>query len=96
VHPSMLAFILFYGLDWVATVPPTMALCRNVFGERGPIAFGWVFASHQLGAAAAAVGAGVIRDQLGTYDLAWYVAGALCVVAASFCVAIRYRPTPAP
>jgi predicted MFS family arabinose efflux permease len=72
-----------------------MALCRNAFGERGPIVFGWVFASHQLGAAAAAVGAGVVRDQLGTYDLAWYVAGALCVVAASFCVAIRYRHTPA-
>jgi predicted MFS family arabinose efflux permease len=96
VHPSMLAFILFYGLDWVATVPPTMALCRNAFGERGPIVFGWVFASHQLGAAAAAVGAGMVRDELGTYDLAWYVAGALCVVAASFCVAIRYRPDRAP
>jgi predicted MFS family arabinose efflux permease len=95
VHPSMLAFILFYGLDWVATVPPTMALCRNAFGERGPIVFGWVFASHQLGAAAAAVGAGVVRDELGTYDLAWYVAGALCVVAASLCVAIRYRTAPA-
>jgi MFS family permease len=96
VHPSMLAFILFYGLDWVATVPPTMALCRNAFGERGPIVFGWVFASHQLGAAAAALGAGIVRDQLGTYDLAWYVAGSLCVVAASLCVAIRYRPEPAP
>src|SRR4051794_37048157 len=95
VHVSMLAFILFYGLDWVATVPPTMALCRNAFGARGAIVFGWVFASHQLGAAAAAVGAGVVRDQLGTYDLAWYVAGSLCVVAASFCVAIRYRTTPA-
>ncbi len=92
VHPSMLAFILFYGLDWVATVPPTMALCRNAFGERGPIVFGWVFASHQLGAAAAALAAGVVRDQLGTYDLAWYAAGALCVVAASLCVSIRYRP----
>jgi MFS family permease len=91
LHVSMLAFILFYGLDWVATVPPTMALCRAAFGERGPIVFGWVFASHQIGAAGAALGAGLIRDQLGTYDLAWYVAGALCVVAASFCVAIRYR-----
>ena len=37
VHVSMLAFILFYGLDWVATVPPTMALCRNAFGDRGPV-----------------------------------------------------------
>ena len=95
VHVSMLAFILFYGLDWVATVPPTMALCRNAFGDRGPVVFGWVFSAHQMGAAAAAFGAGVVHDQLGTYDLAWYVAGALCVVAASFCVAIRYRHTPA-
>jgi len=95
VHVSMLAFILFYGLDWVATVPPTMALCRNAFGDRGPVVFGWVFSAHQMGAAAAAFGAGVVHDQLGTYDLAWYVAGALCVVAASFCVAIRYRHTHA-
>ena len=92
MHPSMLAFILFYGLDWVATVPPTMALCRACFGDRAPVVFGWVFASHQLGAAVAAAGAGIIRDQLGTYDLAWYAAGALCVVAASLCVAIRVRP----
>ena len=48
VHVSMLAFILFYGLDWVATVPPTIALCRNAFGERGPVVFGWVFAAHQM------------------------------------------------
>ena len=68
--------------------------CAATFGDRGPVVFGWVFASHQIGAAAAAVGAGVVRDQLGTYDLAWYVAGTLCVVAASFCVAIRYRHTP--
>lgn len=92
LEPSMLAFVLFYGLDWVATVPPTMALCRSAFGERGPIVFGWVFASHQLGAAVAAAGAGIVRDQLGTYDLAWYAAGVLCVIAASLCVAIRYRP----
>ena len=92
VHTSMLAFILFYGLDWVATVPPTMALCRNAFDDRGPIVFGWVFASHQLGAAAAALTAGLVRDQLGTYTLAWYGAGVLCVIAAACCVAIRYRP----
>ena len=87
----MLGFILFYGLDWVATVPPTMALCRERFGADGPIVFGWVFAAHQIGAAAAAFGAGVVHDELGSYDVAWYVAGALCVVAASFCVAIRGR-----
>ena len=60
-------FIIFYGLDWVATVPPTVALCREWFGEDGPIVFGWVFASHQIGAAIAASGAGVIRDRTGTY-----------------------------
>src|SRR5262249_38997637 len=76
VRPSMLVFILFYGLDWVATVPPTVALCRQYFGTSGPVVFGWVFASHQFGAAVAATGAGVIRDQLGNYALAWYLAGA--------------------
>ncbi|MER7071216.1 MFS transporter [Terrabacter sp. NPDC000476] len=88
MHVSMLAFVLFYGLDWVATVPPTIALCRSAYGDRAPVVFGWVFAAHQLGAAVAAVGAGLVRDQLGTYDLAWYVAGALCLVAAALCVAI--------
>ena len=83
-HPSMLVFILFYGLDWVATVPPTVALCRQYFGEAGPVVFGWVFASHQVGAAIAATAAGLTRDHLGTYGPVWYVAGALCLVAASF------------
>jgi predicted MFS family arabinose efflux permease len=83
-HPSMLVFILFYGLDWVATVPPTVALCRQYFGEAGPVVFGWVFASHQVGAAIAATAAGITRDQLGTYGPVWYVAGGICLVAASF------------
>ena len=82
VRPSMVVFILFYGLDWVATVPPTVALCREYYGDRGAVVFGWVFASHQFGAALAATGAGLIRDRLGDYDLAWYVAGALAVAAA--------------
>ncbi|MBP2706666.1 MFS transporter [Microbispora sp. RL4-1S] len=81
-HPSMLVFIIFYGLDWVATVPPTVALCRKIFGADGAVVFGWVFASHQIGAAIAATAAGVIRDRLGNYDAAWYGAGALCLVAA--------------
>ncbi|MDV3221187.1 MFS transporter [Intrasporangium sp.] len=91
MHINMLAFIVFYGLDWVATVPPTIALCRDAFGDRAPIVFGWVFASHQLGAAIAAAGAGVVRDQLGTYTLAWYVAGALCFGAALMSVSIARR-----
>ncbi|WP_245664931.1 MFS transporter [Actinoplanes subtropicus] len=80
-HPSMVVFILFYGLDWVATVPPTVTLCREYFGASGPVVFGWVFASHQFGAAIAASAAGLLRDQLGTYNAAWYGAGALAILA---------------
>lgn len=89
-EPPMWAFIVFYGLDWVATVPPTVALCRDRFGLSGPIVFGWVFAAHQVGAAIAAFAAGVVRDQLGTYTLAWMVAGGLCALAAL--MSIRIRP----
>ncbi|WP_353509380.1 MFS transporter [Intrasporangium sp.] len=91
LHVNMLAFIIFYGLDWVATVPPTIALCRQAFGDRAPIVFGWVFASHQIGAAIAATGAGLIRDQLGTYTPAWYIAGALCFAAAVMSMSILKR-----
>jgi sugar phosphate permease len=80
-HPSMVVFILFYGLDWVATVPPTVTLCREYFGASGAVVFGWVFASHQVGAAVAATAAGLVRDQLGSYDIAWYGAGGLAVLA---------------
>jgi len=96
VNASIFAFIIFYGLDWVATVPPTMALCRSAFGARAPIVFGWVFASHQLGAAAAALAAGLVRDALGSYDAAWYGGAVLCGVAAVASIAIRRTPTPAP
>lgn len=88
-EPPMWAFIVFYGLDWVATVPPTVALCREWFGMRGPVVFGWVFASHQVGAAVAAFGAGLTRDVLGSYDMAWYVAGGLCAIAALLSQRIR-------
>lgn len=70
-------------------MPPTVALCRKHFGDDGPIAFGWVFASHQVGAALAATGAGVIRDLQGSYDPAWYVAGGLCGAAAVMSAVIR-------
>nr|WP_042403699.1 MFS transporter [Streptacidiphilus carbonis] len=94
VHPSMVVFIVFYGLDWVATVPPTIALCREWFGEDAPIVFGWVFCGHQVGAALVAFGAGLVRDQLGSYDAAWYGAGALCVIAASCALLLRAKPQP--
>ncbi|MFB9233935.1 MFS transporter [Plantactinospora siamensis] len=90
-HPSMLVFIVFYGLDWVATVPPTVALCREYFGASGAVVFGWVFAAHQVGAAIAATGAGLVRDRLGAYTLAWYVAGGLAMVAAVLSVLLRRR-----
>ncbi|MCF6475609.1 MFS transporter [Nonomuraea sp. MG754425] len=89
-EPSMLIFIVFYGLDWVATVPPTVALCRRIYGADGAVVFGWVFGSHQVGAAIAAVGAGLTRDHLGAYDLAWFGAGALCLLAAGMSLAIRH------
>jgi sugar phosphate permease len=91
--PTMLFFIIFYGLDWVATVPPTINLCRQHFGDAGPIVFGWVFASHQIGAALAATVAGVIRDNAGSYTLAFWGAGALCFLAAAMSLAIRKRRT---
>jgi MFS family permease len=91
VEPSLVAFVVMYGLDWVATVPPTIALCRDLFGSRGTIVFGWVFASHQLGAAAAALGAGVIRDLTGAYTIAWLGAAGLCAVAAILSITVRQQ-----
>ena len=93
LHPRMLVFVLFYGLDWVATVPPTVTLCRELFGDRGTLVFGWVFASHQVGAGIAAAVAGLVRTSLGTYDLAWYGAAVLCLVAAGLSLGIRTRRT---
>nr|WP_255525567.1 MFS transporter [Mycolicibacterium sp. BK634] len=90
-EPGTWVFIIFYGLDWVATVPPTIVLCREYFGTRSPVVFGWVFAAHQVGAALAAVGAGRLRDLQGTYDLAFYLAAGLCAVAALLCWRVR-RP----
>jgi MFS family permease len=95
-EPGTWVFIIFYGLDWVATVPPTIALCRNYFGIRTPVVFGWVFASHQFGAAVAAAGAGWVRDLRGDYDLAFYVAAGLCALAALLCLNVRKVQVNAP
>ncbi|MFN0092283.1 MAG: MFS transporter, partial [Acidimicrobiales bacterium] len=107
LHPALEAaglplagFMVFYGLDWVATVPPTIAVTASVFGrERAPVVFGWVFAAHQLGAAAAAWGAGYMRDLFGSYQPAFVVAGVACLAAAAAAPAIgreRRRPVVAP
>jgi len=89
VQPSMIVFVVIYGLDWVATVPPTAAICRQVFGADGSVVFGWVFAAHQLGAAAAALAAGAIRDATGQYTYAWFAAAAMCTIAAVISATIR-------
>ncbi|GAA2482998.1 MFS transporter [Streptomyces gobitricini] len=91
VHPPMVFFIVFYGLDWVATVPPTIALCREHYGEDSAIVFGWVLASHQVGAAVVAFAGGVARDAFGSYDVVWYASGALCAAAALMALVIRRR-----
>lgn len=97
VHPPMIFFIVFYGLDWVATVPPTVALCREQYGDDSAIVFGWVLASHQVGAALVAFLGGVVRDVFGTYDMVWYASGALCAAAALMALVIRRRTVaPAP
>jgi MFS family permease len=95
VQPSLLLFIVFYGLDWVATIPPTMALVRAHFGASAPVVFGWVFAAHQLGAALMALAAGVVRDHLHTYDAAWYAGGGLCLVAGVLSLAVARSRAPA-
>ncbi|MEV0892597.1 MFS transporter [Promicromonospora sp. NPDC050262] len=89
VEMPMLFFIVFYGLDWVATVPPTLALCREFYGEDAPIVFGWVLASHQVGAGVVAFAGGLVRDMTGSYDAVWYGAGALCAGAALMSLVIR-------
>jgi sugar phosphate permease len=89
-------FGLFYGLDWIATVPPTVRLTTDVFGSRdAPVVFGWVVAGHQLGAAFAALGAGMLRSTLGTYTMATMISGGLCVVGAMLVLRIN-RPPYAP
>ena len=83
-------FAVFYGLDWIATVPPTVKLTADRFGrEKAGIVFGWVFAGHQIGAASAAFGAGLTRTLFDTYLPAFFVAGALCIVAALAILTVR-------
>ena len=90
-YTGLSVFALFYGLDWIATVPPTVNITVKVFGrDKANLVFGWVFAGHQLGAATAALGAGLSRTELATYLPAFMVAGLLCIVAAG----LTLRLTP--
>jgi sugar phosphate permease len=97
--PALAGFVVFYGLDWIATVPPTVRLVADRWGKErvGPV-FGWVFAAHQLGGAVAAFGAGAAHTWLGDYLVPFLAAGGLCLVAAGLVLAIgrSARPTRAP
>lgn len=89
VDPPLIVVMILFGLDWVATVPPTVTLTRQCFGpEKGAIVFGWVFAAHMVGAAVAATASGAIRSMTGDYLVAWILAGTLAIVAGIACLAI--------
>ena len=94
-HPAggLSFFAIFYGLDWVATVPPTVRLATNTFGrENAGVVYGWIYTAHQLGASLAALGAGSIRTCLGDYRDAFWISGGLCVIAAMLFIATRNAP----
>ncbi len=91
LHASTLVFIIFYGLDWVATVPPTVLLCRQVLGpDKGAIFYGWVFAAHQVGGSIAALGAALLRVKFGDYASAFYITGLLCVITSYFVLQMNW------
>jgi predicted MFS family arabinose efflux permease len=89
-EPALVTFAVWYGLDWIATVPPTLRLANEAFGRtRAPIIFGWISGGHQLGAATVALSAGALRVYTGRYDYAFVGAGALCLVAALLSLSFR-------
>jgi predicted MFS family arabinose efflux permease len=91
LHASTLIFIIFYGLDWVATVPPTVLLCRQVLGpDKGAIIYGWVFAAHQIGGSIAALGAALLRVKFGDYASAFYITGLMCVITSYFVLQMNW------
>lgn len=91
------AFAIFYGLDWIATVPPTVRLTADAFGrENVGVMFGWIFASHQVGAALAATFAGTVRTYLGDYMVAFIMSGIICLLAAGIVLRINKAPLPEP
>ncbi|MDK4736664.1 MFS transporter [Rhizobium sp. CNPSo 3490] len=88
-------FAIFYGLDWIATVPPTVKIAADRFGrEKAGLVFGWVFAGHQLGAATAAYGAGLSRTELSSYLPAFFVAGAFCLLASILAITLKKSGLP--
>jgi len=89
---ALWVFAVFYGLDWIATVPPTVKLATDAFGSaRAPVMFGWIAAGHQVGAALTALTAGWVRTTLGDYQVAFWTSGGLCLVAALLALQVRGR-----
>ncbi len=87
-------FTIFYGLDWIATVPPTISITRQIFGmQKSSIIYGWIFASHQAGAAVAAYGGGLIYQFFNSYTWAFFLAGIFCAMASLFVIIIK-KQTP--
>ncbi len=87
---GLIGVVMFYGLDWIATVPPTIALANQCFGRtRGPVIYGWLFAGHQLGGAIAAQGAARLREWTGSYQLSFIIGGIFCLIAAFGSLRIR-------
>ena len=91
-QPALIAFAVVFGLLDVATVPPTIALCRELWGSGGPIVFGWISVAHQLGAGAIAFAGGLARDLTGTYAPLWVAAALLCLTAAALALRIPSAP----
>ena len=91
---SLTVFAVFYGLDWIAVMPPIFALVNEVFGKKStPVIMSWIFATHQIGGAMAAVGAGVVRTWTGSYLLAFMMSGIACLLASILVMRIaRSRP----
>jgi predicted MFS family arabinose efflux permease len=90
---SLSVFAIFYGLDWVATVPPTVALTNQVFGRKdAPVIVSWIVCGHQMGGALAALGGGVMRNATGSYLAAFIISGATCLIASALVLRIARRP----
>jgi len=86
----LVIFTVFYGLDWIATVPPTINISRQIFGiNKSGIVYGWIFASHQVGSAVAAYGGGLIYKFFNTYTWAFFLAGVFCLLASLFVIIIK-------
>ena len=93
-YAMLTIFAVVYGLDFIATVPPTVKLTVNEFGrEMGPAIFGWIFAAHHVAAGLMAYGAGVSRDMLGSYVPSFMLAGIACLIAAASFYLLK-RPEP--